>query len=132
MRVMTPVLLVGLALTACACDQAPAGRPARTVSVHGCASVTARPDRVSFTAGVQTSDASARAAYRANTARVQAVLAALKARGVDEKQMRTSYLDMSTVAGRGKFPRTYSVSNLVTTVREDPAEVGDLIQATVA
>lgn len=103
----------------------------RTVLVHGAATISTKPDRVAFTAGVETRDASAPAAFRANSARVQAVLAALKARGVAERQMQTSYLDVGTIPPRGNTPRSFKVSNQVTVTREDPAEVGDLIQAVV-
>ena len=135
MRNITPVVLAGLALgvalAAGASADAPATRSGRTVLVHGSATVAARPDRVSFTAGVETLDASATAAYRANSAKVRALIAALKTRGVAEDQMQTSHVDMSTITGPGR-PRKFSVSNLVTTTREDPSEVGHLIEAAVA
>jgi len=80
---------------------------------------------------VETRDTSATAAFKANTAKVQALLSALKTRGVTEQQMQTSYLDIGTIPARGKSPRLFKVSNLVTVIRQDPAEVGDLIQTAV-
>lgn len=132
MRIATGTVLACLVLsTACGRGGHMFRSDRRTVSVHGAATISTKPDRVAFTAGVETREASPTAAFRANSAKVQAVIAALKARGVAERQMQTSYLDVGTIPPRGKTPRAYKVSNQVTVTREDPAEVGDLIQAVV-
>src|SRR5882672_8759118 len=132
MRVFCVVAFTFVALSsACRHGGPMSAPPDRTVSVHGTATIPTAPDRVAFTAGVETRDASATAAFKANTAKVQALLSALKGRGVTEQQMKTSYLDIGTIPARGKSPRLFKASNLVTVIRQDPAEVGDLIQAAV-
>jgi len=132
MRFSWFVAFMLLALSAGCRQGGPMSRPTdRAVTVHGTATIPSTPDRVAFTAGVETRDTSATAAFKANTAKVQALLSALKTRGVTEQQMQTSYLDIGTIPARGKSPRLFKVSNLVTVIRQDPAEVGDLIQTAV-
>jgi len=133
MRFTFLVAFTSLALSAACGQSGPLSPPSdKTVSVHGTATIPSAPDRVAFTAGVETRDASATTAFRANSAKVQALLSALKARGVTEQQMQTSYLDIGTISPRAKSPRLFKVSNLVTVIRQDPAEVGDLIEAAVS
>jgi uncharacterized protein YggE len=104
---------------------------ANTLTVHGAATIATKPDRVSFSAGVETVDASAAEAFRRNGAKVEALLAALRKSGVTDEQMRTSFLDVSSIATRGRPQAEFRVSNQVTVTRDDPARVGDLIQAAI-
>jgi len=78
-------------------------------------------------------------AFKANNAKLNAVLAALKARGVQPKEIQTSNLDISTRDPRDprepesrKAPIAFRVANMVTVTREDPNSVGELIQVAVA
>jgi uncharacterized protein YggE len=120
-----------LLATGCSAPGPPGTLAEHSVAVHGSALLRVKPDRVSFTAGVETIDPFAAVAFKTNTARVQSVLAALKERGVTSEQMQTSQLVMETLLPQGKAPRRFRVANLITVVREDPGEVGALIQAAV-
>jgi uncharacterized protein YggE len=133
MRFMSVVAVSSLLLLAgCQPSESISSARDRTASVHGSATISTPPDRVAFTVGVETRDTSATAAFKTNTAKVHAVLAALRGRGVTEKQMQTSHLEVDTIPARAKIPRTFKVANLVTVIRQDPAEVGSLIEAAVA
>jgi uncharacterized protein YggE len=122
-----------LTLLLCGCAPPPATpENARRVTVHGAATIPVTPNRVSFSAGVETIAATPSAAFRANSAKVQRLIAALKERGVEDEQMQTSYLDMSSLSVRGRVQATFRVSNRVTVTRDDPGTVGDLIEAAVA
>lgn len=110
---------------------APPPPPPDTVTVRGSATVPTRPDRVSFFAGVQTVDPSASVAFRRNGARVESLLQALRDRGVADDEMRTLYLDVSSLTLLGKPKAAFRVSNGVSVTRTDPTEAGDLIQTAV-
>src|SRR5262245_55462025 len=107
----------------------------RSVSVNGSATLRVPPDRVSFTVGVETVAPNLLHACKANNAKPNTVLAALKAKGVQPKEMQTSNLDISSRDPREpegrKAPPSFRVANLVTVTREDPSTVSDLIQVAV-
>jgi uncharacterized protein len=66
----------------------------RIVSVTGEASVSAAPDSATIRIGVSTQAASAREASNANAQKMTAVLAALKDRGIAEKDIQTAWLSL--------------------------------------
>ena len=97
----------------------------------GSATVRLPPDRVSFSVGVETLHANVSEAFRANGRKVEAVLAALKAKGVQAKELQTSALDVSSRNPDGTPARGYRVANRVTVTRESAAAVGELIEAAI-
>jgi uncharacterized protein YggE len=101
------------------------------MTVTGTATLRVPPDRVSFSVGVDTVAATASQAFKANAAKHKAVVAALKAKGVDAKEIQTSNLEISSRDQEGKKLPGFRVSNVVTVTREDPSSVGDLLQAAV-
>jgi uncharacterized protein YggE len=103
----------------------------RHVRVAGSAVVRLPPDRVSFSAGVETLHANVSQAFRMNGQKVEAVLAALKARGVEPKDLQTSALEASSRNPDGTSARGYRVANRVVVTREKAADVGDLIEAAI-
>jgi uncharacterized protein YggE len=107
----------------------PSGRHIRVV---GSATVRMPPDRVSFSVGVETLHANVSEAFRANGRKVEAVLAALKAKGVQAKELQTSGLEISSRNPDGSPARGYRVANRVTVTRESAAAVGELIEAAIA
>lgn len=134
MRAMT---LAALALSLL--GTAPSARPepcssttGRQISVNGASVVRLPPDRVSFSVGVETQAVSVAEAFRANNSKLSAVLAALKAKGVQGKEIQTSNLEITSRDAEGRKLAGFRVSNLVTVTREDPAAVSDLLQAAVA
>jgi uncharacterized protein YggE len=106
----------------------PTGRHVRVV---GSATVRVPPDRVSFSVGVETLHANVSEAFRANGRKVEAVLAALKAKGVQSKELQTSGLEISSRNPDGTPARGYRVANRVTVTRESAAAVGELIEAAI-
>lgn len=104
----------------------------RSVRVQGSATVRLPPDRVSFSVGVETQHANVSEAFRANGRRVEAVLAALKAKGVQAKELQTSDLEISSRNADGTPAKGYRVANRVTVTRESAAAVGELIEAAIA
>ena len=99
-----------------------------TVSVSGSASLRAKPDTVAFSVGVETQNAAVREAFDANAKKVEAMLAALKAKGVAAEEIQTSSLDVSTVQSEEGRPIGFRVANLVTVTRKDPASAAELLQ----
>src|SRR5262245_46942478 len=69
----------------------------KSVSVQGNANLRLHPDRVSFAVGVESRAASVAEAFKANKAGVNAVLAALKQKGVAPEDIQTSSFDISTI-----------------------------------
>ncbi len=109
-----------------------ASSTARTIIVTGAASVRVPPDRVSFSVGIETEAPSVSQAFKANGSKLNALLAALKAKGVDLKEIQTSNLEITSRDNRGKRLPGFRVSNVITVTREDPKTVGELLQAAIS
>src|SRR2546428_12859695 len=104
----------------------------RTVTVSGAATLRLKPDRASFSVGVETGAQSASEAFKRNTAKLNAVVAALKERGVASQEVQTSNFSISSRVEKGKKASGFRVSNLVTLPREDSASISELLQAALA
>lgn len=104
----------------------------RSVTVSGSATLRLPPDRVSFSVGVETVAPSVSEAFKANSAKLNAVVAALKAKGVEPKEMQTSNLEIASSDADGKKLVGFRVANVVTVTRDDPGKVSDLLQGAVA
>ena len=126
------LILAGTLLAAPAHAQDCPSPTGRHVRVAGSAVVRLPPDRVSFSVGVETLQANVSQAFRMNAQKVEAVLAALKAKGVQPKELQTSDLEVGSRNPDGTSARGYRVANRVTVSREDAAGVGDLIEAAIA
>ena len=135
----TAILLLAAARAAHAQTPAPPAprEPAmdQTVSVTGVGKVTLTPDRVTFSAGVQTTAPSLGAATSENGQRMAAVIAALKAAGATDKELRTSglniYPQQAQLENRPPKIVGYQVSNMVTVTGRDPAAASKLVEAAV-
>jgi uncharacterized protein YggE len=126
------LILAGTLLAAPAHAQDCSSPTGRHVRVAGSAVVRLPPDRVSFSVGVETLQANVSQAFRMNAQKVEAVLAALKAKGVQPKELQTSDLEVGSRNPDGTSAHGYRVANRVTVSREDAAGVGDLIEAAIA
>jgi uncharacterized protein YggE len=102
-----------------------------SISVSGSSSQRLRPDRVSFSVGVLSNSPSVADAFKAASTRVNAVLAALKSKGVTPEELQTSSFNISTVVADKARPRTFTVETLITITRSDTSTVGNLLQAAV-
>ncbi|HVT45193.1 MAG TPA: SIMPL domain-containing protein [Thermoanaerobaculia bacterium] len=110
--------------------------PGDMISVSGVGKVTAAPDRVSFTVGVQTTAMNVEDAVRENNRRTAAVIAALKAAGANDQEIRTSSFSIFPQheyqeGGRRPILVGYQVGNNVTVTRSTTADAGRLLQAAV-
>lgn len=124
---LAALLLGALALTACA---APAAAPAGGITARGTGTVTATPDVVTVTLGVQTQGSSAREALDANTGAATALLDVLRGAGVDPADLRTSELSVYPSYGDdGRRITGYQVTDRVEAVLRDLAGAGALIDA---
>jgi uncharacterized protein YggE len=103
----------------------------RVVTVTGSGVIRIAPDRVSFSVGVETEAPVVGQAFKANGLKLQAVLSALKAKGVQAKDIQTSNLEVTSRDFEGRQLPGFRVSNLVTVTREDPSSVGELLQAAI-
>ena len=103
-----------------------------SITVTGAAALRVPPDRVSFSVGVETSGASVTQAFDSNRKKLDSVVAALKSKGVQPKEIQTSNLEISSRDEAGKRIVGYRVSALVTVTRDDTRGVGDLLQAAIS
>ena len=105
----------------------------KTITVVGGGSASATPDVATAQIGVDTQAASPEQATRQNDESLQAVLAALKAAGIDEKDIQTAYynlyaeqrFDPATGQPTGQF--TYRVSASLSVKLRDLAQVGAVL-----
>ncbi|HHW91854.1 MAG TPA: SIMPL domain-containing protein [Firmicutes bacterium] len=130
------ILLVAVAIVVPV--QAQAAEAARTITTYGEAQVSAAPDQANVTFGVDTEAATAQEALRANAAKMNQVLNALKGQGIPEAAIRTSgfslYPNYEYVReGNWEARRLvgYRVSNSVRVETTDLENLGKLIDSTV-
>jgi len=128
-RIPVAVLVFGLPVAVLA-QTSPC--PTRsTVSVSGSSTVRLRPDRVSFTVGVETDAPSVAQSFQQNNGKLNAVVNALKKNGVAPNEIQTSNFYLASRDEEGKKLSGYRVSNSVTVVREGTSDVSGLLQAAV-
>lgn len=107
----------------------------QTISVTGTGRSSVTPDRVTFSVGVQTISATVDDAVNENNRKVAAVIAALKAAGAKEAEIRTSNFAIWPQQDyqQGKLPQIlgYQVSNNITVRRDKIGDAGRLLQTAV-
>lgn len=108
----------------------------RTVSVNGQGTVTLTPDMATISVGVQTQGAEAEEAVAENNAKAEAITAALKEFGIEDKDIKTTNFSV--------YPRqrynddgeivdvTYIVQNTVMVTVRDLEILGEVLDASVA
>ena len=106
-----------------------------SITVTGTGKVSSTPDRVTFTAGVETTAPTVDDAVAANTTRMTALIAALKKAGATDKDLRTSNFSIypQQAYEQGQPPRItgFQVQNSVTVSRQNPTEAGRLLTVAV-
>jgi uncharacterized protein len=130
-----------LALSACAAPSANAadGIPAETphtISVTGTGSAYSAPDTATAQVGVQTRNDDPAAAVSANTEKMTGIIAALKAQGIDEKDIQTTNFSVSAQQeydpqGQPTGKINFVVDNMVTITVRDISKVGAVLSAVV-
>lgn len=108
---------------------------ATTLSLSATGESRAAPDMATITLGVQTDAPTAAEALRANAAKMNQVIAALKRGGIADKDIQTSGLNVSPqyVYQENLPPKLtgYQVSNTVTITVRDLTRLGQAVDATV-
>ena len=137
---LTAVLLLGVALAACG-PSTPANitvqpqPPQRTITVTGTGLVTLTPDIAYINIGVHSQDASASVAVTDNNTQAQAVIAAIQAAGVADKDIQTtnfSIYPQQQYDDKGKITGIlYMVDNTVYVTARDLTKLGGLLDASV-
>lgn len=113
-----------------------AGSPA-IVTVLGHGSVTVTPDTASVTIGVQITKPTLPEAQEEATTQMTAVLDAIKAAGIDEKDIQTAYYSVNVLQnydnnGNPTEVTGYQVANQVNVLVRDLDKVGQLLEDVVA
>jgi len=128
-------LVIWFAATAFAqSDSSPTAKPARTITVSSTATVKAQPDEALVDLGVRSESADSAAAFAQNAEDMQAVLDALKAAGITDKDMQTLNVSLGQrVENQGKpnERRVFVASNSVQVTIHDLSSVGSVIDAAV-
>lgn len=109
----------------------------KTLSVSGAASVLVIPDTASISLGVLIQAPTAREATEKNAASMNAVISALKNLGIEDKDIRTSFLSIQPIFN---YPRDggaptisgYSASNNVMVTTKMLDKLGDMVDKSVA
>ena len=135
--ILVSILLALVALTsACASPAPSAVQPApRTLSVNGSAQASLTPDVAYINIGVHSENADAKEAVASNNVTAQAVTDALKALGVDEKDIRTSNFSIYPQDEWGpdgqKIGTKFVVDNTVYVTLRDLTKIGDILGGAV-
>lgn len=105
------------------------------ITVNGQGVIKVRPDVAYITLGVLTRDLDAKKAQELNSAAMTTVIAAIKAQGVADKDIKTAYYNMYPeydYTEKEQRLTGYSVTNNVTVTVRDINAVGKIIDAGIA
>src|SRR5262249_59289973 len=89
---ISPLAVAAVALAA---GSVATAAPQRTITVQGTGIVTTVPDEAQFTFGVSTTASTAKAALGGNAARMNRLIAALKAGGIAPADIQTAQISLS-------------------------------------
>lgn len=134
-----PALLGGALLLGAAAPALAQGNDAAfkatTFNLSASGETLVAPDMATITLGVQTDAATAAEALKANGARMNQVMAALKKAGIAERDIQTSNLNLNAQYAyeQNQPPKLtgYQASNQVTITVRDLAKLGAAVDATV-
>jgi uncharacterized protein YggE len=130
-----PVLLAAALILPTAAMAADAPAP-RTINVQGAATIYAKPDMASASAGIESRGATPDEALSANTKVMNSLMTAIKRYGVAERDIETTGFNVSPVYGQ-QTPRGtmniegYQVTNQVTVRLRDLNKLGNLLSSLV-
>lgn len=130
------VVLLAVLLSACGAAGLPgSGSTPRVLTVSGVGVISLQPDMASISVGVHTETPSAADSVAQNNAKTQTLIDALKAAGVDAKDIQTmnfSIWQNMQYSLEGKPTSTnYAVDNTVNITVRDLGKLGDLLDAAV-
>jgi uncharacterized protein YggE len=133
------ILLLGLVITASnplqTGDPAASESPMRTISVAGTGRAFVTPEIAVISIGVRTEDPDAAQAVEASNAQVQTLTDAIKAMGVEDRDIQTTSFNIYPNQQYDETGRpistTYVVENTVTVTVRDLSMLGELLGASV-
>jgi uncharacterized protein YggE len=135
---LAATMLLGAARGAAAQDATPTPeRPVATVSVNGRGAVTIAPDTASVVIGVTIIEPTLSAAQEKATTQMTAVIEALKAAGIEDRDIQTVSYSVNIIQDydeRGypaKF-RGFQVANQVNVTVRDLTQLGSILDTVVA
>ncbi|ATQ43589.1 SIMPL domain-containing protein [Caulobacter mirabilis] len=132
---ITATALPAVAQTAAAPARAESMFQATTLNLAAFGETRVRPDQATITLGVTTDGATAADAMKANTAKMNQVIAALKKGGIADRDIQTSSLNLNPQYHyqENQPPKLtgYQASNQVTIVVRDLAKLGQAVDAAV-
>lgn len=132
---MLAIVALGAILAACGPTNIyPAAQPPqRTLTVTGTGMITLTPDIAYIYIGVHTEDAGAATAVKANNTKTQAVMNAIKAFGVENKDIQTTnfsvYPNQKYDNQGNPTELVYAVDNTVYVTMRDLTKIGNLLDA---
>src|SRR5579883_1973040 len=103
----------------------------RGITVTGQGRIQARPDQATIETGVQTQATTAREAQAANNRAMQAVISAIKAAGIPDRDIQTSGLSLSPIIGENQTVQGYRAVNNVTVRIENIDQTGAVLDAAI-
>jgi uncharacterized protein YggE len=109
-------------------------KPARTITVSSTATVKAKPDEAVVNLGVRSESPDSATAFAQNAKDMQAVLDALKAAGISDKDIQTTNVSLNqrvVNAGRSNEKRVFVATNSVQVKIHDLSSVGSVIDDAV-
>lgn len=108
------------------------GKRKRTVTVFGRGSAGAAPDQAEVRVGVRSAASAVGEATEATRVRMDAVLSALQAQGVEDRQVRTIDYRVDVEPDRAGKTALYHATSVVQVRIDDPARLGAALDAVVA
>ncbi len=136
--ILVAIMLASLALSACgpATIVANPAPPQRTLDVMGTGMVYLTPDIAYINIGVHSEKDTATAAVADNNLQTQQVIAAIKATGISDKDIKTSNFSIYPNTQYDpqtsqKIGTTYVVDNTVNVTVRDLTKLGDMLDAAV-
>ena len=124
--------------TASALNQVTAGTPGRTITVVGGGTAAGAPDQATAQLGIETQSTTPEQATRANNDQMAKLIAALKAAGIDEKDIQTTYYSVYTEqrykpeTGEATGEIIYHASASLSVTIRDISQVGLVLDKAVA
>ena len=130
----TALLVAAVLLAACSASAPATGYPTQTLSVSGSGKVSAEPDKVTISVGVQTQGDDVVLAVADNNRQSSAVHDALLQAGVSPADLQTTFFSVwnTPVYDPNGSPTglvTYYVDNTLTATLRDPSRLGAMLQA---
>jgi hypothetical protein len=132
--IVATMLLLALPMSGALAEDKPMER---TITVSATGTAEAAPDQARITSGVITEATSARDALTGNTDAMNKVIAALKAKGIEAKDIQTASFNVEPVMdyskdGQPPTLRGYRVSNQVVVLVRDLDKIGTVLDDLVS